>query len=71
MCTLSRLNKRVRLMLFNSLVNQEIGFFEDKKTGRINFVQEVKILFTCKEHKFEAFVFNYNLKLFFICCQGT
>ncbi|XP_051729468.1 antigen peptide transporter 2a isoform X2 [Ctenopharyngodon idella] len=33
MCTLSRLNKRVRLMLFNSLVNQEIGFFEDKKTG--------------------------------------
>ncbi|KAI2645065.1 ABC-type oligopeptide transporter ABCB9 [Labeo rohita] len=33
MCTLSRLNKRVRLMLFNALVKQEIGFFEDKKTG--------------------------------------
>ncbi|KAI7799184.1 ATP-binding cassette [Triplophysa rosa] len=33
MCTLSRLNKRVRLMLFHALVKQEIGFFEDKKTG--------------------------------------
>uniref|UniRef100_A0A9J8CYP1 Uncharacterized protein n=1 Tax=Cyprinus carpio carpio TaxID=630221 RepID=A0A9J8CYP1_CYPCA len=33
MCTLSSLNKRVRLMLFNALVKQEIGFFEDKKTG--------------------------------------
>lgn len=33
MCTLSGLNKRVRLMLFNALVKQEIGFFEDKKTG--------------------------------------
>lgn len=33
MCTLSRLNKRVRLMLFHALVKQEIGFFEDIKTG--------------------------------------
>ncbi|KAG7457607.1 hypothetical protein MATL_G00228900 [Megalops atlanticus] len=33
MCTLSRLNKRVRIMLFQSLVKQEIGFFEVTKTG--------------------------------------
>ncbi|MBN3289408.1 ABCB9 protein, partial [Polypterus senegalus] len=33
MCTLSRLNKRVRLMLFKALVQQEIGFFESTKTG--------------------------------------
>uniref|UniRef100_A0A8C4RW17 Transporter associated with antigen processing, subunit type a n=1 Tax=Erpetoichthys calabaricus TaxID=27687 RepID=A0A8C4RW17_ERPCA len=33
MCTLSRLNNRVRNMLFKSLVQQEIGFFESTKTG--------------------------------------
>ncbi|TRY74359.1 hypothetical protein DNTS_032050 [Danionella cerebrum] len=33
MCTFSSLNKRICVMLFNALVKQEIGFFEDKKTG--------------------------------------
>ncbi|XP_061110024.1 antigen peptide transporter 2a isoform X1 [Conger conger] len=33
MCSLSRLNKRVRVMLFQALVKQEIGFFEVTKTG--------------------------------------
>ncbi|XP_036371981.1 antigen peptide transporter 2a [Megalops cyprinoides] len=33
MCTHSRLNKRVRVMLFQALVKQEIGFFEVTKTG--------------------------------------
>ncbi|XP_041081968.1 antigen peptide transporter 2-like isoform X2 [Polyodon spathula] len=35
MCSLSRLNKRVRVMLFRALVKQEIGFFETTKTGDI------------------------------------
>ncbi|XP_035284118.1 antigen peptide transporter 2a isoform X1 [Anguilla anguilla] len=33
MCSISRLNKRVRVMLFQALVRQEIGFFEVTKTG--------------------------------------
>ncbi|XP_067112327.1 antigen peptide transporter 2a [Osmerus mordax] len=33
MCMLSRLNKRVRIMLFQALVKQEVGFFENTKTG--------------------------------------
>ncbi|KAG9333701.1 hypothetical protein JZ751_010691, partial [Albula glossodonta] len=33
MCTCSRLNKRVRVMLFQALVKQEMGFFEVTKTG--------------------------------------
>ncbi|KAG9330198.1 hypothetical protein JZ751_026115 [Albula glossodonta] len=32
-CSISRLNKRVRVMLFQALVKQEIGFFEVTKTG--------------------------------------
>ncbi|XP_058864933.1 antigen peptide transporter 2-like [Acipenser ruthenus] len=35
MCSLSRLNKRVRVLLFRTLVKQEIGFFETTKTGDI------------------------------------
>ncbi|XP_066580278.1 antigen peptide transporter 2a [Amia ocellicauda] len=35
MYTVSRLNKRVRLMLFQSLVKQDIGFFEVTKTGEL------------------------------------
>ncbi|MGH0137670.1 UNVERIFIED_CONTAM: hypothetical protein FKN15_018641 [Acipenser sinensis] len=35
MCSLSRLNKRVRVLLFRALVKQEIGFFETIKTGDI------------------------------------
>ncbi|XP_058866652.1 antigen peptide transporter 2-like [Acipenser ruthenus] len=35
MCSLSRLNKRVRVLLFRALVKQEIGFFETTKTGDI------------------------------------
>ncbi|KAJ8273749.1 hypothetical protein GJAV_G00105100 [Gymnothorax javanicus] len=33
MCSISRLNKRVRIMLFQALAHQEIGFFEVTKTG--------------------------------------
>ncbi|KAJ8246256.1 hypothetical protein GJAV_G00265540 [Gymnothorax javanicus] len=35
MCSLSRLNKRMRHMLFRSLVRQEIGFFEETKPGSL------------------------------------
>ncbi|MBN3271282.1 TAP2 protein, partial [Polyodon spathula] len=33
MCSISNFNKRIRIMLFQSLVRQEIGFFEATKTG--------------------------------------
>ncbi|XP_035261870.1 antigen peptide transporter 2 [Anguilla anguilla] len=35
MCSLSRLNRRMRHMLFHSLVQQEIGFFEETKSGSL------------------------------------
>ncbi|XP_062859042.1 antigen peptide transporter 2 [Trichomycterus rosablanca] len=35
MCSLSRLNKRVRHMLFQNLMKQEINFFEDNKPGSL------------------------------------
>ncbi|KAI1886599.1 hypothetical protein AGOR_G00197470 [Albula goreensis] len=35
MCSLSRLNKRMRHMLFHQLVQQEIGFFEQTKPGSL------------------------------------
>lgn len=33
MCSLSRLNKRIRHMLFQNLLKQEIIFFEENKPG--------------------------------------
>ncbi|XP_058864997.1 antigen peptide transporter 2-like [Acipenser ruthenus] len=33
MCSISNFNKRIRILLFHSLVRQEIGFFEATKTG--------------------------------------
>lgn len=33
MCSLSRLNKRIRNMLFQNLMKQEISFFEENKPG--------------------------------------
>ncbi|XP_052467474.1 antigen peptide transporter 2 [Carassius gibelio] len=35
MCSLSRLNKRIRNMLFQNLMKQEISFFEENKTGSL------------------------------------
>uniref|UniRef100_A0A671MTG5 Transporter associated with antigen processing, subunit type t, teleost specific n=1 Tax=Sinocyclocheilus anshuiensis TaxID=1608454 RepID=A0A671MTG5_9TELE len=35
MCSLSRLNKRIRHMLFQNLVKQEISFFEENKPGSL------------------------------------
>ncbi|XP_051958977.1 antigen peptide transporter 2 isoform X2 [Xyrauchen texanus] len=35
MCSLSRLNKRIRHMLFQSLMKQEISFFEENKPGSL------------------------------------
>ncbi|XP_012692561.2 antigen peptide transporter 2 [Clupea harengus] len=36
MCTLCRLNKRVRHMLFQNLMRQEINFFEENKPGSLS-----------------------------------
>ncbi|KAG7491393.1 hypothetical protein MATL_G00003200 [Megalops atlanticus] len=36
MCSLSRLNKRIRHMLFHTLLEQEIGFFEENKPGSLS-----------------------------------
>ncbi|KTF88321.1 hypothetical protein cypCar_00021318 [Cyprinus carpio] len=35
MCSLSRLNKRIRHMLFQNLMKQEISFFEENKPGSL------------------------------------
>uniref|UniRef100_A0A3B1K017 Transporter associated with antigen processing, subunit type t, teleost specific n=1 Tax=Astyanax mexicanus TaxID=7994 RepID=A0A3B1K017_ASTMX len=35
MCSLSRLNRRIRHMLFQNLMKQEISFFEDNKPGSL------------------------------------
>lgn len=35
MCSLSRLNKRIRHMLFQNLMKQEISFFEENKPGMV------------------------------------
>ncbi|XP_043110226.1 antigen peptide transporter 2 isoform X2 [Puntigrus tetrazona] len=35
MCSLSRLNKRIRYMLFENLMKQEISFFEENKPGSL------------------------------------
>ncbi len=37
MCSLSRLNKRIRHMLFQNLMKQEISFFEENKPGTFPF----------------------------------
>ncbi|XP_076008071.1 antigen peptide transporter 2 isoform X2 [Genypterus blacodes] len=36
MCTLSRLNKRMRLRLFHSLLQQEVHFFDENKPGSLS-----------------------------------
>lgn len=36
MCSLSRLNKRIRHMLFQNLMKQEINFFEENKPGSLS-----------------------------------
>ncbi|XP_040923425.1 antigen peptide transporter 2 [Toxotes jaculatrix] len=36
MCTLARLNKRLKHLLFHSLMRQEVHFFEENKPGRLS-----------------------------------
>ncbi|XP_070782860.1 antigen peptide transporter 2 [Enoplosus armatus] len=36
MCTLARLNKRLKHLLFHTLLQQEVNFFEENKPGRLS-----------------------------------
>lgn len=38
MCSLSRLNKRIRHMLFQNLLKQDISFFEKNKPGEVQYI---------------------------------
>lgn len=38
MCSLNRLNKRIRHMLFQNLIKQDICFFEENKPGDVQYI---------------------------------
>ncbi|XP_041081969.1 antigen peptide transporter 2a isoform X1 [Polyodon spathula] len=48
MCSISNFNKRIRIMLFQSLVRQEIGFFEATKTGDLTSRLNTDTVLMCR-----------------------
>ncbi|MGH0155978.1 UNVERIFIED_CONTAM: hypothetical protein FKN15_029976 [Acipenser sinensis] len=48
MCSISNFNKRIRILLFHSLVRQEIGFFEATKTGDLTSRLNTDTMLMCR-----------------------